>query len=158
MAKTENDIQNMKIHFGSQSKIDLDQVGTNDLIAITKTTANKFLATDSNGEIVLEDKIVLSELGDNTTPIFINEDNEFEDCLKYAGATKIILNGTSKGGEQISIYAPTSAGTSGQFLVANASGVPTWETKTIPTKVSDLTNDSGFLTLATLPIWDGDIE
>ena len=29
---------------------------------------------------------------------------------------------------------------------------------TIPTKVSDLTNDSGFLTLATLPIWNGTVE
>ena len=28
----------------------------------------------------------------------------------------------------------------------------------IPTKTSDLTNDSGYLTLATLPIWDGGVE
>lgn len=28
----------------------------------------------------------------------------------------------------------------------------------IPTKTSDLTNDSGFLTLATLPIWDGGVS
>ena len=29
---------------------------------------------------------------------------------------------------------------------------------TIPTKVSDLTNDSGYLTLATLPIYDGSVS
>lgn len=28
---------------------------------------------------------------------------------------------------------------------------------TIPTKTSDLTNDSGYLTLSTLPIWDGSV-
>lgn len=28
----------------------------------------------------------------------------------------------------------------------------------VPSKVSDLTNDSGFLTLATLPIWDGGVS
>lgn len=30
-------------------------------------------------------------------------------------------------------------------------------TSQIPTKVSDLNNDSGFLTLSTLPIWDGSV-
>lgn len=28
----------------------------------------------------------------------------------------------------------------------------------VPTKTSDLTNDSGYLTLETLPIWDGGVE
>ena len=28
----------------------------------------------------------------------------------------------------------------------------------VPSKTSDLTNDSGFLTLATLPIWDGGVS
>lgn len=31
------------------------------------------------------------------------------------------------------------------------------DTPTIPTAVSQLTNDSGFLTLGTLPIWDGTV-
>ena len=30
-------------------------------------------------------------------------------------------------------------------------------TSQIPTKVSDLNNDSGFLTLSTLPVWDGSV-
>jgi len=30
-------------------------------------------------------------------------------------------------------------------------------TATIPTKTSDLTNDSGFLTLSTLPVYDGTV-
>ena len=34
----------------------------------------------------------------------------------------------------------------------------TWQNiPTVPTKVSDLTNDSGFLTLADLPVWDGSV-
>ena len=32
------------------------------------------------------------------------------------------------------------------------------DTTAIPTKTSDLTNDSGFLTLGTLPIWDGGVQ
>ena len=35
---------------------------------------------------------------------------------------------------------------------------PSGTATTIPTKTSDLTNDSGFLTLATLPIWDGGVS
>lgn len=41
-----------------------------------------------------------------------------------------------------------------QYLANNG----TWQNiPTVPTKVSDLTNDSGFLTLADLPVWDGSV-
>jgi hypothetical protein len=33
-----------------------------------------------------------------------------------------------------------------------------WTGVTVPTKTSELTNDSGYLTLATLPIWDGSVS
>lgn len=43
-------------------------------------------------------------------------------------------------------------------VVLGASDVGALPSSTsIPTKVSDLTNDSGYLTLSTLPIWDGSV-
>lgn len=42
---------------------------------------------------------------------------------------KLTVNGTANGGGSTSlgtIYAPTAAGTSGQFLAANSDGIPTW--------------------------------
>ena len=46
----------------------------------------------------------------------------------YAGGTAVTLNGSSKAKSTASFYAPTSAGTSGQFLKSNGSGAPTWGT------------------------------
>ena len=44
-------------------------------------------------------------------------------------------------------------------VVLGASDVGALPSSTaIPTKVSDLTNDSGYLTLSTLPIWDGSVS
>lgn len=42
------------------------------------------------------------------------------------------------------------------LTASNVGALP--DSTTIPTKTSDLTNDSGFLTLATLPIYDGTVE
>lgn len=44
----------------------------------------------------------------------------------YAGGTKVTLNGTDKGASTASFYAPTGAGTSGQWLKSNGSGAPSW--------------------------------
>lgn len=44
----------------------------------------------------------------------------------YAGGTAVTLNGASKAGSTASFFAPTTAGTSGQFLKSNGSGAPTW--------------------------------
>lgn len=57
---------------------------------------------------------------------------------------------------------PTSRTVNGKALSSNitltASDVSALPSSTsIPSKTSDLTNDSGFLTLATLPIWDGSV-
>lgn len=51
-------------------------------------------------------------------------------------ATQIGLNG---------MIWPTAIGTNGQFLTTNASGTLSWATVAVPTKVSQLTNDSGFI-------------
>lgn len=66
------------------------------------------------------------------------------DSLKvYAGATRVSLNGTNKGGSAVSIYAPTTYGESGYVLIANGSGnAPTWvqasslETGAVPQRYS----------------------
>lgn len=58
-----------------------------------------------------------------------------KECNTYSGATKVTLNGTDFSSSPASFYAPTSAGTSGQFLKsAGANASPTWETVTIPTE------------------------
>jgi hypothetical protein len=61
----------------------------------------------------------------------------FKECNQFAGATKLILNGTDLSSLATFLYAPTTSGTSGQFLKsAGANASPTWETVTIPTKSS----------------------
>ena len=36
--------------------------------------------------------------------------------------------------------------------------IKTYFSSIIPTKVSDLTNDAGYLTLSTLPVYDGGVQ
>ena len=90
-------------------------------------------------------------LGSKTKPVYLapvtkggysNADQAYQEssahvCDDYAGGTKVTLNGTNKGASEASFYAPTSYGSSGQFLKsAGANAAPTWETVTIPTKDS----------------------
>lgn len=49
----------------------------------------------------------------------------------YAGGTAVTLNGTSKAKNTASFYAPTSAGTAGQYLKSTG-GAPAWEDFAIP--------------------------
>ncbi len=51
---------------------------------------------------------------------------------------------------------PSQTGNNGKFLTTNGSAA-SWAAVSVPTKVSDLNNDSGYLTLATLPIYDGTV-
>ena len=83
-------------------------------------------------------------LGSVTKPVYLmrssytdDHDYYYKPCSLYAGGTKVTLNGTNKGASDVSFYAPTSYGSSGQFLKANGqNNAPTWETVTIPTKSS----------------------
>ena len=61
--------------------------------------------------------------------------------------------GGSGGGGTVSITNTLGSGD----LIATINGTNIY-TKTVPTKVSDLTNDSEFLTLADLPVYDGSYE
>ena len=78
--------------------------------ATTATTATK-LGTDTKGS--------------STKPIYLSSGAPTE-CSKYAGGTKVTLNGSSKGSSTASFYAPIAGGTSGYILKSNGSDAPTW--------------------------------
>ena len=95
-------------------------------------------------------------LGGPSTPLYIEvvkneqgkKQNTFKECKSYGGGTCILkLNGYDTIGKSYdSIFAPETAGEEGQILKSKGYGAPIWETVTIPSKTSDLTNDSGFIT------------
>ena len=85
------------------------------IIASQATGANALI--DSNG-------VVISE-GSATQPVFFVNGLP-SSANVYAGGTAVTLNGTNKSATTASFYAPTSAGTENQVLIANASGIPTW--------------------------------
>ena len=56
-------------------------------------------------------------LGDINTPICISSGGHLCKCTKYAGGTKVTLNGgTPSSGSDVSFYAPTAKGTSNYHL------------------------------------------
>lgn len=56
-------------------------------------------------------------------------------CTTYGGGTKVTLNTTTPttGGNSITIFAPTSAGSSGSYLKSSGSGAPAWQIAYPPT-------------------------
>jgi hypothetical protein len=68
----------------------------------------------------------VEKLGSTTKPVYTSAGGTFAVCSTYAGGTAVTLNGTSKAANTASFYAPTAAGTSGQYLVSSGSGAPTW--------------------------------
>lgn len=86
----------------------------------------------------------VAKLGSTTKPLYTSAAGTFAECSTYAGGTKVTLNGSDKGASTASMYAPTSAGTAGQYLKSNGSGAPTWETMdTTPTASSAKAVTSG---------------
>lgn len=95
-------------------------------------------------------------LGSESTPIYIEvvkneqgmKQNTFKECKSYGGGTRITkINGYDTIGKTWDyLFAPTTAGEAGQILKSNGYGEPVWETVAIPSKTSELTNDSGFIT------------
>ena len=68
-------------------------------------------------------------LGSTTKPVYTSAAGTFAECSAYAGGTAVTLNGTNKAASTASLYAPTTAGTSGQILTSNGSGAPSWANK-----------------------------
>lgn len=65
--------------------------------------------------------------------------------------TAITLNGTDKSGSTASLYAPTAVGTSGQVLISNGSGAPSWGNLYGYTPTYDSVNNRLVLTRGVLP-------
>lgn len=70
------------------------------------------------------DKLVTST-GDSTTPVYFSGGVP-TNCSKYAGGTKVNLNGSNKGAGDATIYSVTTAGTKGEVCTSNGSGAPVW--------------------------------
>lgn len=90
--------------------------------------------------------------GSATTPVYIDQYGAVTAGSAYAGATAITLNGTSAAAGTASFYAPTDAGTLGQYLKSGGSGTaPTWETFSAATVgLDNVTNDAQVTNIA----WD----
>lgn len=83
-------------------------------------------------------------VGTSEKPVYINASGEATEGSTYAGGTKVMLNGSDKGGSPASFYAPTGPGTAGQYLKSAGSGAPAWETMdTTPTTSSTKAVTSG---------------
>jgi hypothetical protein len=84
-------------------------------------------------------------VGDTTHPVYVDADGEATAGSQYAGGTKLTLNGTDKGADSATAYAPTAGGTAGQYLKSNGNGnAPTWETMdSAPTENSTKAVTSG---------------
>lgn len=71
-------------------------------------------------------KLGSNTVGSTTQPIYLNG-GAATICNLYAGGTAVTLNGASKASNTASFYAPTSAGTDGQILVARGTNTaPVW--------------------------------
>lgn len=105
-------------------------------------------------------------LGSESKPLYIDvytneqgmKQNTFKECKSYGGGTGIVkLNGYDALGKSYSaIYAPETAGTSGQFLKSNGSGAPVWvDLATVATSGSydDLTDTPTIPTETTVTNW-----
>lgn len=73
-------------------------------------------STSINGSLNAGDRVAIKAftgaLGDNNTPICITNGGHLCPCTKYAGGTKVTLNGgTPSSGSDVSFYAPTAKGT-----------------------------------------------
>ena len=78
--------------------------------------------------------------GSTTKPIYVPNTGIVTECSTYAGGTKVTLNGTDKGASDASFYAPTSVGTSGQYLKSSGSGAPTWDDPKVSISADVTTN------------------
>lgn len=65
------------------------------------------------------------EVGSGTQPVYLTG-GKLNAANSFAGGTKVILNGTDTGASTATFYAPTGAGSSGQFLKSSGSGAPSW--------------------------------
>lgn len=101
---------------------------TSDIVLQIETNKNNILTLQSDlSDLDTNKQDKLTALGSTIKPVYVSSDGTLSAASTYAGGTKVTLNGSNKGGSTASLYAPTSAGTSGYFLKSNGSGSPTWQ-------------------------------
>lgn len=81
-------------------------------------------------EISAEGAADLGTVGGKDVPIY-TENGAIKEANKYAGGTKLTLNGTSLEASDASFYAPTAAGTAGQILTSTGMGAPEWKSTSV---------------------------
>ena len=113
---------------------------TNADSATNATNANTATYAKSAGTA---SKLGTATVGSATKPIYLNA-GVATTCTTYAGGTRLTLNGTSKAGSSVAIFAPTAGGTSGQILKsAGTASAPVWGDLDAYTKVEVDTKLSG---------------
>lgn len=90
------------------------------------------LSSDEGGRICLNAKqadiLTCGDVGATNKPVYF-VGGEPQQCLTYAGGTRIKLNGTTKGSTTVTVWTPSSAGTAGQLLVSTGAA-PAWSSTT----------------------------
>ena len=108
--------------------------------AATATTAT---SATSAATATTANKLGTTTVGGVNKPIYLSNGAATE-ANTYAGGTAVTLNGTSKAASTASFYAPTGAGTSGQYLKSSGTGAPVWET--FPTSMAPIAHSHGNIT------------
>ena len=109
---------------------------------ITGNAATATSAT-SAATAAVANKLGTTTVGGVNKPIYLSNGAATE-ANTYAGGTAVTLNGSSKASSTASFYAPTGAGTSGQYLKSSGSGAPTWAN--FPTSMTPTSHSHGNIT------------
>jgi len=95
-------------------------------------TANKILLGTASGAPVWAS----SSIGSTTAPVYVNASGVLTQGSTYAGGTAVTLNDIPKATKTASFYAPTTYGSTSQYLKGEGNGAePTWQTLYAPTTV-----------------------
>lgn len=103
------------------------------------------VATETN---YLLAKTTANAVGSASKPVYFTATGKATEASSYAGGTAVTLNGTSKAASTASFYAPTAAGTSGQFLVSTGAA-PSWKTVSLAYSLATTTTSDDTLVLPT---------
>ncbi len=106
---------------------------TSVLNTTTRTAVLSYASTSNYGLV----KVNNTGTSSNIVPVYINSSGELVACSQYAGGTKVTLNGTGRGTQDISIYAPTTEGNVGQLLISKGQdNAPIWTSSGIVSSIT----------------------
>ena len=113
-----------------------DAAGHITSVSTTRQKVVSSVTVDISGK---QDRV--PKLGSTTKPVYTSAAGTFAECSTYAGGTAVTLNGSDKGGNTASFYAPTAVGTSGQVLMSSGSGAPSWGNVASTTTCQDIVTE-----------------